>query len=106
MAELTITENNYDELVQQASVPVLLDFWAAWCGPCRMLAPVVAEIAEEYDGRVAVGKVNVDEEPGLAEQFRVESIPTVVILKAGEAVAESVGYKPKEALCALLDQVL
>ena len=80
MAELTITENNYDELVQRASVPVLLDFWATWCGPCRMLAPVVAEIAEEYDGRVAVGKVNVDEEPGLAEQFRVESIPTVVIL--------------------------
>lgn len=81
---------------------VLVDFWAPWCGPCRMLAPELKALADEYAGRVVVGKVNVDEEPELAAAFRVASIPTVVVIRDGKVVRTSVGYKPKEALAALL----
>ena len=86
----------------QSPLPVLLDFWAPWCGPCRMLAPELKALADEYAGRVVVGKVNVDEEPELAAAFRVSSIPTVVVIRDGKVVRTSVGYKPKEALAALL----
>ena len=81
---------------------VLVDFWAPWCGPCRMLAPELKALADEYAGRVVVGKVNVDEEPELAAAFRVASIPTVVVIRDGKVVRTSVGYKPKEVLAALL----
>ena len=102
MAELTITEQNFDEEVMRAKVPVLVDFWATWCGPCRMLAPIIEELAKKYDGKVKVGKVNVDEERELALQFGVSSIPTVLVVQNGEIKATSVGYRPKEELEALL----
>lgn len=102
MAELKITVNNFEKEALQSPLPVLLDFWAPWCGPCRMLAPELKALADEYAGRVVVGKVNVDEEPELAAAFRVASIPTVVVIRDGKVVRTSVGYKPKEALAALL----
>ena len=102
MAELKITKDNFEEEVMRSDIPVLLDFWADWCGPCRMLSPIVAEIAESYDGKVRVGKVNVDEEPELANAFRVSSIPTVVVMKEGKVTATSVGYRPKEEIEAML----
>ena len=102
MAELTITEQNFDTEVLQAKEPVLVDFWASWCGPCRMLAPIIEEIAQENEGKVKVGKVNVDEERELALQFGVSSIPTVMVFQNGEIKATSVGYRPKEEIEALL----
>lgn len=102
MAELTITKENFEAEVLHSELPVLLDFWATWCGPCKMLAPVVAEIAEEYEGKVKVGKVNVDEQPELATAFKVNSIPTVVVIREGKIADVSVGYRPKEQLTAML----
>ena len=102
MAEITITKDNYEAEVLQSDIPVLIDFWASWCGPCKMLSPVIAEIAEEYDGKVKVCKVNVDEEPDLANTFRVTSIPLVVYMKDGEVVDSSVGFVPKEQIEALI----
>ena len=100
--EYTITQQNFESEVMQSDIPVLLDFWATWCGPCRMLGPVIEEIASEYEGKIKVGKVNVDEEPVLANTFRVSSIPTVIIVKDGEVVNKSVGFRPKEQITALL----
>lgn len=102
MSEITITTENFEAEVLKSDLPVLIDFWAGWCGPCRMLAPVIADIAEEYDGKVKVGKVNVDEQPELAAAFRVAGIPTVVVIKNGKITGTSVGYKPKEELEELL----
>ena len=102
MAEVTITEKNFEEEVINSPIPVLVDFWATWCGPCRMLAPIIEEIAEEYEGKVKVGKINVDEEAQLAIKFGVSSIPTVMVFKNGEVTDVSVGYRPKEQLTALL----
>ena len=100
--EVTITKNNFEAEVLRSEIPVLVDFWATWCGPCRMLAPVISEIAEEYAGTVKVGKVNVDEEPELAMQFRVESIPTVMLFREGRLVNTTVGFRPKEQITAML----
>ena len=102
MAEIMISKSNFDEVVKSEK-PVLLDFYADWCGPCRMVAPIVAEIAEER-GDIVVGKVNVDNEPALAEQFGVFSIPTLVLIKDGKTVAQAVGFQPKDKLLAMLDQ--
>ncbi|MBQ6552065.1 MAG: thioredoxin [Clostridia bacterium] len=102
MAELKITSENFDSEVTNSEIPVIIDFWASWCGPCRMLAPVIAEIAEEYAGTVKVGKVNVDEEPELAAAFRVMSIPMVVLIKDGKVASTSVGYKTKDELISAL----
>ncbi len=102
MAELTITQQNFEQEVLLARQPVLVDFWATWCGPCRMLAPVIEEIANEYAGKVKVGKVNVDDERELALEYGVSSIPTVMVFQNGEIKATSVGYRPKEELEQLL----
>ena len=101
MSEITITKANFEEEVLHADKPVLVDFWASWCGPCRMLSPVIDEIAEETPA-LKVGKVNVDDEPELAAAFGVQSIPTVVIIKDGEIKEISVGYKPKDEIIELL----
>ncbi len=103
MAEIIITKDNFENEVMKSDKPVLIDFWATWCGPCRMLAPIVEEIAKEYDGKIKVGKVNVDDEPELAGAFRVASIPTVVIMKNGKIANQAIGYRPKEALVKLLE---
>ena len=102
MAELTITASNFEEEVLKSEVPVLLDFWASWCGPCRMLAPIIAEIAEKQVGKIKVGKINVDEEPVLANAFQVSSIPTVVVMKDGKVTNTSIGFRPKADIEALL----
>ncbi len=102
MSVRTITAENFDELVLQSDKPVLVDFWAPWCGPCRMVSPVVDEIAEER-GDILVGKVNTDEQPELAAKFGIMSIPTLLVFKGGELTNKAVGVRPKDALLALLD---
>ena len=102
MAELTITQQNFEQEVLLAKEPVLVDFWATWCGPCRMLAPLIEEIANEYAGKVKVGKVNVDDERELALEYGVSSIPTVMVFQNGEVKQTSVGYRPKEEIEQLL----
>ena len=102
MAEVQITSANFEKEVIGSEIPVLLDFWATWCGPCRMLGPVIAEIAEESEGKIKVGKVNVDEEGALASKFGIMSIPTVMVFKNGKVTATSIGYKTKEEILALI----
>ena len=98
MAVITITKENYNEEVINSPVPVLLDFWATWCGPCRMLSPIVDEIANEVEGKAKVGKINVDEQPELAQQFGIMSIPTLVFMKNGEMTAKEVGVRSKQVI--------
>ena len=95
MNEITITQGNFDSEVIKSDKPVLIDFWASWCGPCRMLAPIIAEIAEKYEGKVKVGKVNVDDEPEIAGRYQIASIPTLILFKDGKPVETSVGVRPK-----------
>ncbi len=102
MAEITITGENFEREVVRSDKPVLLDFWASWCGPCMMVAPVLKEIADEYEGKVRVGKVNVDEQPALADKFHISSIPTLVLMKNGAIVQTSVGFKSKAQIEAML----
>ncbi|MBO7252182.1 MAG: thioredoxin [Oscillospiraceae bacterium] len=101
MATVHITSENFDELVIRAAKTVLLDFWAPWCGPCRMVAPIVEKISEERED-VLVGKINVDDEPDLAREFGIASIPTLVVMKDGMAVNQAIGYMPKEDIEKLL----
>lgn len=102
MYEITLTAENFENEVLKSELPVLVDFWATWCGPCRMIAPIVEEIAKENVGKVKVGKVNVDEQPQLASAFGIASIPTIMIFKAGKVTETVIGYRPKEQLEALL----
>ncbi|MBO4220359.1 MAG: thioredoxin [Clostridia bacterium] len=102
MAEIKVTSGNFQSEVMASDKPVLLDFWAEWCGPCRMLAPVIGEIARDYEGKVKVGKVNVDEESELAGKFGIASIPTLVLIKDGKIAATSVGFRPKAQIEAML----
>ena len=102
MSVAHITKENFEELVLKSEKKVLLDFWASWCGPCRMVAPIVEEMAEENED-ITVGKIDVDEQPELAARFGIVSIPTLVVMENGKAVAQSVGYRPKADLLKLLE---
>lgn len=102
MAIVHITKENFESVVKQPGKPVLIDFWATWCGPCKMIAPFIEEIAAERDD-VIVGKIDVDQEMELAMQFRITSIPTLVLMKNGEVAATLVGYRPKADILKLLD---
>ena len=98
MSEVIINKSNFENEVINADKPVLLDFWASWCGPCKMLSPVLSEIADEYADVIRVAKVNVDDEPELAMKFKVSSIPMLVLFKNGRIVSTSVGYRPKDEI--------
>lgn len=98
------TKENFEYEVLKSDKPVLVDFWAQWCGPCRAVAPIISELAREYDGRIKIGKVNVDEENELAAQFRIMSIPTVLLLKYGQTVERIVGTRSKREFMEILDR--
>ena len=100
--EIELTNENFDAEVLQSELPVLVDFWATWCGPCMMLGPIVAEVATEYAGRVKVGKVNVDNAPELAARYGIMSIPALLLFRKGEVVRTSVGFVKKADVVALL----
>ena len=102
MAELKITRENFENEVMKSNIPVLIDFWAPWCGPCRMMGPISEQLAEEYEGKAKVGKVNVDEEGELSQAFGVMSIPTIVLIKDGKVVKQAVGARPKTEVEAML----
>ena len=102
---ITATESNFTEEVLKSNTPVLVDFWAEWCGPCRMIAPVLNELATEYDGKVKIAKVNIDEHQNLAMQYKVTSIPTLLLIKNGQVMEQMVGAKSKRDLKASIDRV-
>lgn len=106
MAAMTLTAENFDELVLKSAKPVVVDLWATWCGPCRMLAPVLEEVIEDHNGEVLLGKVDVDENPALAMRFGVSSIPTLLFFKNGELVNKSIGYIPAEDIEDYISEIL
>ena len=102
----TLSDSNFDESVIKSKVPVLVDFWAEWCGPCRMIAPTVETLAEDYQGKITVGKLNVDDNPNTAMQFGIRSLPTLLLFKDGDVVESIVGMADKTQLQAAVDKVL
>ncbi len=105
-AIITLTKDNFKEIALESDKPVLVDFWAQWCGPCRMVAPIIDELAQDYEGKVIVAKLNVDDESELAIKYKVMSIPTLILFKGGEIAEKIVGARPKEDLEELLDESL
>lgn len=103
MSVVTITENNFKDEVLNSEKPVLVDFWASWCGPCRMVSPIVDEIAQESNGTYKVGKINVDEQPDLAAQFNVMSIPTLMVFRSGSVAQSAVGVHSKQDILGMID---
>ena len=101
-----VTDSDFEQVVLKADKPVLVDFWAPWCGPCRMVAPVVEELADEYAGKVAFVMLNTDDNPVTAVQYGIRSIPTLLVVKDGESVGQIVGFRPKSDLAARIDAVL
>ncbi len=106
MAEKTFTDQNFKQDVLESKIPVVVDFWAPWCGPCRMVSPTIEELAKEYEGKMIVGKMNVDDNPNTAGQFSVMSIPTVMIFKNGQPVKSMIGAQGKESYKKAFDEVL
>ncbi len=100
---IELTDANFDELVLKSDKPVLVDFWAEWCGPCRMVGPVVEELSKDYDGKAVVGKVDVDSNPGISTKYGIRNIPTLLIFKGGEVVDKQVGAVPKSVLAGKLN---
>ncbi|MBN2743398.1 thioredoxin [Breznakibacter xylanolyticus] len=103
---LEFTDSNFDEVVLKSDKPVLVDFWAEWCGPCRMVAPIVADLANEYEGRAVIGKMDVDNNPQTAAKFGIRNIPTILFFKNGEIVDKQVGAVPKTILASKLDAII
>jgi thioredoxin 1 len=103
---LTFTDANFDAEVLKSPTPVLVDFWAVWCGPCRALSPVIDELADQYAGKVKIGKVNTDENPNIPAQYGIRGIPTVIVFKNGQVFEQSVGVVPKAQLAGVLDKAL
>jgi thioredoxin 1 len=101
---VTLTGSNFDDEIKRAATPILVDFWAEWCGPCRMVAPVLEKLAEEYAGKARVGKVNVDEHTGLAAKFGVQSIPTLLLFKGGKVVEQFIGATSRDVLAKIIDK--
>ena len=99
--EIILNNSNFEQEAEKSEKPVLVDFWATWCGPCKMLSPVIEEIAKEYDGKIKVGKVNVDDEPDLAAKFGIEVIPTLILFKDGKIVGRISGYYGKDELVSM-----
>lgn len=105
MSDVTITDANFPEIVGKSTVPVLVDFWAVWCGPCQMQGPIVEEVAKQMDGKAVVGKVNVDENPQTAQKYGIMSIPTLIIFKGGQPVKQFVGVQSKDTLVSELTKL-
>ena len=101
-----ITDDNFDEIVMKSDKPVVVDFWAEWCGPCRMIGPIIEEMHKEYEGKALIGKVDVDSNPGISAKFGVRNIPTILFIKNGEIADKSIGAVPKEQLTSKLDAML
>ncbi|MDD5688559.1 MAG: thioredoxin [Elusimicrobia bacterium] len=106
MSETILSDANFDSEVLKATLPVLVDFWATWCGPCQMIAPVIEEIAKEFEGKLKVGKLNVDENQSTSAQFEVSAIPTLLIFKNGKVVKKIVGFSNKQKLVADINSIL
>ncbi len=106
MAGIILTQQNFTAEVLSASVPVLVDFWAPWCGPCKMIAPVVDELAQEYAGKLKVGKLNTDENLDIASKYQITSIPSLLIFKDGKPVQKIIGFKPKAELKKVIESAL
>jgi thioredoxin 1 len=106
MADFAVTDQNFQEEVLKSQLPVLVDFWAPWCGPCKVVGPIVEELAKEYEGKIRVGKMNVDENPMVSGQFGIMSIPTLMVFKNGQPVKTTIGAQGKDTLKKMIDEAL